>query len=253
MSFDTTLITLAGAAVLLWLVSLAVKNASIMDIAWGPLFLTAAVTAPWPPMHLPRYALVVGLLALWATRLAAHVARRMNGEDPRYAAWRQQHGRIWWIRSLFQVFLLQAAIIAIITLPIQWSLTDDGPLDWRDGAATITILLGLLIEATADRQLRRHKQSGAGGILQTGLWAWSRHPNYLGEAIIWWGFWLFTFPTDPLNPQQWTPIIAPLLMTYLLRYVSGVPLLEATMKDRPGWQEYAQRTPIFLPKPPKRP
>ncbi len=221
-----------------------------MDVAWGPLFVLVTGVATWQGSgDIGRVLLVLLLVSVWAFRLALHIGRRNQAEDPRYAAWRETYGRHWWWRSLFQVFLLQALLLSVIAQPLLWSVTYQGRspgLTWIDGIGVAVFVTGLLIEAIADRQLARHVADEAtrGTLLQTGLWARSRHPNYFGEALLWWGLGIIA-----LNiPGGWITLVGPLLLTYLLRFVSGVPMTEARMATKPGWAEYAAKTPAFVPR-----
>jgi steroid 5-alpha reductase family enzyme len=236
---------------LLWLASLPLRNASIVDTWWGPAFVVAAVVygmgAGWPP----RAVLVAALVAAWALRLAAHIGVRNvgHGEDPRYRAWREQHGARWWWRSLLQVFVLQATIAWIVSWPLAAAMLRPGPPvpSPLDVAGAATALAGLAFEAVADWQLRRFKQDPAnrGRVLDRGLWRYSRHPNYFGEAVVWWGLWLIAAGVD----GGWITAVSPALMTFLLLRVSGVTLLEKGLETRPGYAEYVRRTSPFVPWP----
>ncbi len=241
---------------LLWLVSLRLKDASIVDPFWGLAFVVAAgIYFATADGWLPRRVLVVGLVALWGVRLAAHLAARNfgHGEDARYRRWREQHGRSWWWRSLLQVFLLQAVIAWAVSWPLLVAQTGAGRTAWTgwDALGALVFLAGFLTETVADAQLRRFKAdpTSRGRVLETGLWRYSRHPNYFGEAVLWWGLWVLAAGV----PGGWVTIVSPLLMTWLLVRVSGVPLLEAGLaRSRPGYATYAARTSSFVPRPPRR-
>lgn len=236
---------------LLWLLSLRLKDASIVDLAWGPAFLVAAgasfVTAGgW----LPRRALVLALVAVWAVRLAAHLAARNlgHGEDARYRRWREQHGPRWWWRSLFQVFLLQAGVAWAVSWPLHVAQSAAAPAGWTwwDAAGVVVFGIGFAFEAVADEQLRRFRRrpDSRGRVLDTGLWRYSRHPNYFGEAVLWWGLFLFAAAV----PGGWMTAASPALMTWLLLRVSGVTLLEQGLRQsRPGYADYEARTSAFVP------
>jgi steroid 5-alpha reductase family enzyme len=219
--------------VLVWFASLARRDASLADLAWAPIFvmIAAAVRADL---------LTFVLVDLWAARLAIHLAWRARGkgEDRRYAAMRAHHGaRFWWV-SLFTVFLFQGLLAAIIALPLQVHHDTIGPIEIA-GAALV--IVGLAIETIADLQLARWKT--ADGVVDRGLWAWSRHPNYFGECVVWWGFGILGL--------AWWSLVAPALMTFLLLRVSGVALLERTIGERrAGYAAYIQRTSAFIPRPP---
>lgn len=252
--FITSGFTILGLMILLWLLSLALKNASIVDIFWGIGFVIVTGVAFWLGSgYLPRKQLMLALVAVWGLRLAVHIGIRNwgKGEDFRYAQWREEHGTRWPWRSFFQVFLLQGILMWIISAPLLAAQTSGfpailTPLDMI-GAALWT--LGLHIEAMADSQLTRFKRDPAnkGKLLTTGLWKYSRHPNYFGEAVVWWGFYVIALAAG----YGWT-IFSPLLMTYLLLKVSGVAMLERTMQHKPGYEEYMRRTSAFVPWFPKR-
>jgi steroid 5-alpha reductase family enzyme len=244
---------LATAFTGLWLASLPLKNASIVDMWWGPAFvLAAAIYAAGAPAVGPRGLAVLALVVAWALRLAWHIGRRNvgHGEDPRYAAWRVQHGARWWWRSLLQVFLLQATVAWVVSWPIGAAMADDGsayPTLW-DVAGLALALTGLVVETAADRQLRRFKRIAAReAVCDRGLWRYSRHPNYFGESLVWWGLFVVA-----AGVGGWWTVVSPLLMTWLLLRVSGVTLLEAGLATaKPGYAEYVRRTSAFVPWPPR--
>lgn len=243
---------IGGTMVLLWLLSLWLRDSSIVDIAWGPLFvLVAAIGAVlgvgWPGRQL----LLLGVVGLWGLRLGWHIYRRNRGkgEDPRYARWRDRHGRRWAWVSLFKVFLLQGALLWLISLPIQLTMGATGARRFTvwDALGELIWAAGFLMEAISDAQLAAFKADPQkSGILDEGLWRFSRHPNYFGEAVLWWGIWLPALAV----PLGWTTVVSPVVITLLLRYVSGVPLTERMMEGRPGWDEYVRRVPVFVPGPP---
>ena len=188
---------------------------------------------------------------LWAVRLAAHIWARHRGEDHRYAAMRQKFGARWWWWSLVQVFLLQAILIWFIPAPLVAAM-----LSSRTGLTALGYLgvglaaAGLLFEAIADVQLAGFRAVAAnrGKVMDRGLWGWSRHPNYFGEAVMWWGFFLIGFSAA----HQWWLVLSPLLVTFLLLQVSGVTLMEDKIDDRrPGYAAYKRRVSAFVPMPPR--
>jgi steroid 5-alpha reductase family enzyme len=240
----------------LWLWSVARRDASVVDAWWGPLFLAvAAVAAAVAPGDPARRLLTLGLVAAWSLRLAGHIAwrNRGHGEDYRYRAMRQAHGaRFWWV-SLFTVFLFQGVLAIVISLPLVVAVTAPAPggLGWLDLAGAALWLTGFLFEAVGDWQLARFKAEAAnrGRVMDRGLWSWTRHPNYFGETLLWWGFWLLAAGTPA---GLWT-VFSPLLMTFLLLRVSGVALLEKGLAaSKPGYAAYVERTSAFLPRPPRR-
>jgi steroid 5-alpha reductase family enzyme len=242
---------IASMMLALWLLSLVLRDASIVDIAWGPMFVVlAAVGAAFGDGWSGRQLLVLAMVALWGLRLGWHIRRRNRGkgEDPRYAAWRRRFGDGWWWISLFRVFLLQGAFLWVISLPIQLAMGVPGVERFTawDALGELVWAAGFLLEAIADAQLQTFKDDPKkSGILDDGLWRWSRHPNYFGEAVLWWGIWLPTLAVS----WGWATVISPVIITLLLRYVSGVPMAEELMEGRPGWEEYTRRVRIFVPGP----
>ncbi|HEY4941792.1 MAG TPA: DUF1295 domain-containing protein [Rhizomicrobium sp.] len=246
-----TLALVLSAAAILWLVSLCLRDSSIVDIFWAPGFaLVAWAAVGTAPAIAGRAWLVLGLVGIWSVRLALHILLRHRGEDRRYAAMRAKAGARWWWQSLFQVFLLQAALIWIISAPLQVAVAAHAPLGLLDLAGAILAAAGLAIEALADLQLTRFRalQANSGKVMDQGLWAWSRHPNYFGDALLWWGFFLIGFGATPL----WWLLVSPVVMTILLLRVSGVSLLEDSIAERrPAYAAYIRRTSAFIPWPPK--
>lgn len=243
---------LVGAFTVLWLVSLPLRNASIVDMWWGPAFvLAAAVYLSARPEVGPRAVAVLTLVTAWALRLAWHIGRRNvgHGEDPRYAAWRQQHGASWWWFSWVKVFFLQATIAWMVSWPIGAAIAPSPPFpSLFDLAGLSMAVAGLAFEAVADAQLRRFKQTAPrGAICDVGLWRYSRHPNYFGESVIWWGLYIVA---AGVPGGAWT-FVSPLLMNWLLLKVSGVTLLEKGLAStKPGYADYVRRTSAFIPWPP---
>jgi steroid 5-alpha reductase family enzyme len=242
-------------AVVLWWVSLRITDASITDIAWGPAFaVLAAVGLVLGHGAVGRRVLVFVLVSLWATRLALYLAarrRRAGREDPRYAALRRRAGAesTPWRSSLFTVFLFQAALVEVVGIPVLASASVGSTLAPIDLVAVAMWCVGLGLETTADAQLSRFKADPAnkGRLLRAGVWGWSRHPNYFGDALGWWGIGLLAV-TGGVNPFV---LVGPLVMTLLLVQVSGKRLLELRMGRRPGYAEYRAATSGFVPRPPK--
>jgi len=240
--------------ILLWLVSLAVRDSSIVDIAWGPLLFLVGVTY-YATTTAPgsRARLMMALVALWAVRLAAHIGARNlgHGEDFRYAAWRAQHPDTWWIRSYFKVFLLQGVVAWTVAMPLYYAITSASPVHFTlwDQIGALVFAAGFLFEAIGDEQLRRFKANPAnkGRVMNTGLWRYTRHPNYFGEAVLWWGLGLIGVAAG-----GWLGLVGPAIITFLLIRVSGVAMLEKTLKEtKPGYADYIARTPAFFPRFPK--
>ncbi|MCJ7771539.1 MAG: DUF1295 domain-containing protein [Desulfobacterales bacterium] len=240
----------------LWVVSLIIKDASIADVFWGIGFVVLAWLTFFIATGYPVRSLLLTLLVTaWGLRLALHIGWRNRGkhEDPRYGAWRRRYGkRFWWV-SLFKVFLLQGVILWIISLTVQMGQIAQHPskISLFDYLGTIIWGVGFFFEAISDWQLARFKSmpENKGHVMDQGLWALSRHPNYFGETLVWWG--LFIIGLSSMK-NIWT-VISPLTITWLLLKVSGVPLLENNLKKRKSkYQTYIQRTSAFIPLPPKK-
>ena len=241
-----------GAATALWLVSLRIRDVSIVDIFWGPgVAGVVDIAAYLGHASGERASAALFLVNLWAIRLAAHIWARHHGEDHRYAAMRQKFGARWWWWSLLQVFLLQAILIWFIPAPLVAAmLSGRGPLTAPGYLGVGLAVAGLLTEALADLQLARFRMDPAnkGKVMDRGLWGWSRHPNYFGEAVMWWGFFLIGFSAA----HQWWLVLSPMVVTFLLLKVSGVTLMEDQIEDRrPGYAAYKRRVSAFVPMPPR--
>jgi steroid 5-alpha reductase family enzyme len=245
---------LLASAVALWLVSLPLRDASIVDRFWGSYFaLTAAVTLALVESVTPRGILLTGLATVWGLRLSVYLSWRNwgQGEDYRYQAMRRHWGaRFWWV-SLFTVFVLQAVFAWFISLPLQIGVTrSESPLNVLDYVGAGIWLAGFAVESVGDLQLARFKAdpTNAGKVMDRGLWRYTRHPNYFGDAVQWWGLYVIAVSAPG---GIWT-VLSPIFMTYLLMRVSGVPMLERKLKKtRPEYADYAERTSSFFPKPPK--
>lgn len=243
-----------GAMFLLWLLSLRLRDASIVDPFWGTGFVLAAWTAAAASEGGgARRALALALVSIWGLRLSLHLLRRNlgHGEDRRYAAMRAAHGDRFWLVSLGTVFLLQGALVLVISLPLQVAVARAGPpLGLLDAAGAALFALGFAFEAVADLQLARFKADPAsrGRVMDRGLWSLTRHPNYFGDALLWWGLGLLGVAAG----AAWT-LVSPAVMTFLLLRVSGVAMLERDISDRrPGYREYVRRTSAFFPWFPRR-
>lgn len=238
-----------------FVVAVARRDNSLADIAWGGGFLLLAIAAlALRGEVFPRALLATALVFIWGMRLALHVAARNRGrgEDFRYAAWRQQWGKSWIWRSYLQVFLLQGLLLYVVALAVlRINLVTPPGLNWLDLLGALIWIKGFAWEAIADWQLLRHSRHPAtrGTLLDTGLWRYSRHPNYFGEALQWWGIWLLALSL----PGEWWTIASPLTITVLLRFVSGVPVLERSLAERvAGYREYQRRTGVLVPRPVRR-
>ena len=245
--------------VALWALSLRLRDTSIVDLFWGLGFAVIALATLWRTGGLsPRAFLLALLVTAWSLRYSWHLWRRNigHGEDYRYAAMRKRaedSGRSWNRRSLYAVFLLQGFIMWLVSLPVQLGQIYQEPitLGWAAMAGLALWLTGVLFEAVGDRQLKRFRAdpNNRGKVLDTGLWRYTRHPNYFGNACLWWGIWLCACEV----PAAAWAFFSPALMTWALLKFSGVPILEKHLADtRPGYSDYMRRTSMFFPLPPKK-
>ena len=242
------LAALLGLAVLGWAASVAKGDAGLVDSLWSLFFLLGAlVYAANTNVGEPRAAVLLVLVTLWALRLAGYLTWRNWGEpeDRRYQAIRARNepGFAW--KSLYLVFGLQGLLAWIIIMPLLAGISGGGTLNALDYAGIALWLLGFGFETIGDWQLARFKADPAnrGRVLDTGLWRYTRHPNYFGEATLWWGYYLIAAAAG-----GWWTVFAPLLMTLLLLKVSGVSLLEQDIHERrPAYRDYIARTNAFLP------
>jgi len=247
----------AAAAVLVYMliwfiVSLALKRNDVADVAWGGGFIVAALAAlvSWGAVT-ARAILVVTLVVIWGLRLSLHIGfrNRGKGEDARYRKWREEWGRYATLRSFFQIFILQGVLLLVISLPVIRAITaPDTPFTLMDLLGASGWLLGFLFEAVGDWQLLQFKKERAnkGKVITTGLWRYSRHPNYFGEVTLWWGVFLLALAA----PGGWMTIAGPVTITLLILGVSGIPMLEKKYEGNAEFDEYKRRTSAFFPLPP---
>lgn len=225
------------------------KDNTVVDIAWGLGFVLIAWLTAWHTgLWLPRHILILCLVTIWGLRLSTHLYLRNKnkGEDPRYAAWRKSWGAdvVW--RSYVQIYMLQGLCMLIIAIPIKTVLlSTKNSLVTTDLLGLIIFSIGFLFETVGDYQLKQFMRNPANynKIMDQGLWHFTRHPNYFGEATMWWGIWLIALSV----PYAWLAIISPLTITALLLFVSGVPLTEAQYTNNAAYQEYKKRTSAFFP------
>ena len=256
-----------------FLISLILKRNDVADLAWGLGFIVLAwgswlvqssinaemfanlpdfakVAVLWTePAFAVRQNLIINILVtLWGIRLAYHIFLRLKRttEDSRYAQWRIDWGKFVVVRSYLQVFLLQGVLLYLVALPVLI-------VNLQPAQANIFLLglavwaVGFFFEVVGDAQLKRFVRNpeNKGKIMQSGLWKYTRHPNYFGEVTLWWGIFLLTFA----EKNSWLAILGPLTITFLILFVSGVPLLEKKYADRPDFQAYKEKTSVFLPMP----
>lgn len=244
----TGLATALILALLTWLVSVVKRDVSIVDSVWSVLILAAACTYAAMMVEAgPRTPLVLGLVALWAARLAAYLTWRNWGEpeDRRYVEIRKRNEPHFALKSVYLIFALQGVLAWIVSLSLLAAIGSAAPLHGLDAAGVALFVFGFAFETIADLQLARFKSrsENRGQVLATGLWRYTRHPNYFGELCVWWGFYLMAAAAG-----GWWTIVSPLLMSLLLLRVSGVTLLEKDIGERrPAYRDYVARTNALFP------
>ena len=254
MNYYSTLILVLFAYMTLWfLISVLKKRNDVADVAWGLGFVLMA----WVSFFLSddpgeRGILVATLVSIWGFRLAWHIHARNKGkgEDYRYLAWRNEWGKWFYPRSYIQVYLLQGMFLFLIVSPVllinKSTGNDLGTLDMIGAAVWV---LGFCFEAVGDAQLARFVKNpgNTGKLMRSGLWAYTRHPNYFGEVVQWWGVWLIALAV----PGGWVGVVGPVTITFLILKVSGIPMLEKKMEEHPEFREYKRRVSVFFPLPPR--
>lgn len=237
-----------------WFVaSLVEKRNDVVDVAWGLGFVLMA----WLSFFLSddygaRGLLVCTLVSVWGSRLAWHIYTRHKGwpEDFRYQAWRRDWGKWFYIRSYLQIYLLQGILLFLVVAPVLLINKNAGAAFGVSDVLGLAVwLMGFFFEAVGDSQLAEFIKNTEhkGKLMQSGLWAYTRHPNYFGEVAQWWGLWLIALSV----PGGWMGIIGPITITFLILKVSGIPLLERKMAENPEFAEYKQRVSVFFPFPPR--
>jgi len=233
-----------------WAISVAREDVSIVDSLWSLMFLLSAVVYAASSGELgDRAILLLVLVTVWSVRLATHITVRNwgKGEDYRYQQIRANNEPGFRYKSIYIVFGLQSVLAWVISVPLLLAINSTEPLGVLDWLGASLWVLGMVFEAGGDYQLLRFKRNPAnrGRVLDTGFWRYTRHPNYFGEAAIWWGYFLIA-----LAAGGWWSVYAPVLMTVLLLKVSGVALLEKDIQERrPAYREYIERTNAFIPGP----
>jgi len=238
----------------LWfLVALKLRRNDVADVAWGAGFIVLALAGQFTAAAISiRGLLVLTLVTIWGVRLSLHIGLRNRGkpEDPRYRKWREEWGPHATVRALFQVFLLQGFLAVVILLPVTYILAhQNSNLSWLDALGAAAWLVGFGFEAVGDLQLARFKvdPGNRGRVITSGLWKYTRHPNYFGEVTLWWGVWLIACSV----PGGWRTAFGPGTITVLILFVSGIPLLEKKYEGNLEFKEYQRRTSAFFPLPPK--
>jgi steroid 5-alpha reductase family enzyme len=234
-----------------WVLSLLKHDASIMDIAYGLLLLGLPW---WLFLHLggqPQASswLLLGMASIGFGRYSLYILWRNlpHGEDPRYARWRQRSGARWWWWSYFQIFLLQGVVIWVWALPLVFGMSASGPIGFWHIVGALVWLVGFVFEAGADWQLTRFKRlrSDRSQLLNTGLWALTRHPNYFGQTCMWWGYGVFALA----HPFGWLSVLPVVYITWFMNKGSATSLMERHMvKTKPGYADYCATVPAFFPR-----
>jgi steroid 5-alpha reductase family enzyme len=251
-AYSLALGVVAVVALVAWAYSVVRRNVGIVDSLWSLMILaTVGAYAVFAESAGVRETLVVALVALWAVRLSAHITVRNHGEpeDRRYREIRRNNEPHFWLKSVYIVFGLQAVLAWFIAMPAVAAASAPAPLGWLDVVAVAIWGVGMLFEVVGDWQLMRfqRERESRDQVLDTGLWRYTRHPNYFGEALLWWGVYLLAVAAG-----AWWTLASPVLMTFLLLRVSGVVLLEKDIADRrPQYRNYIRRTSAFIPLPPK--
>jgi steroid 5-alpha reductase family enzyme len=249
------LVAIGVAVVAMALTAYAARRAgrvSVVDVTWGLALAVVSVVAavvgtatPW------RRWVVAAMVVIWGARLSRHIFDRArgHGEDPRYAELLRGGGRR---AAVTKVYVPQGLAICLLSLPIMAAAHWDAAVSWLVWAGVVVWAAGTLVEAVGDAQLAAYQRDpDRPPIMDRGLWGWTRHPNYFGDALLWWGIWLAGGAASGLGPGL-VSVLAPAAMTHVVRNVTGAKLLEQTMSQRPGWDEYAARVPLFVPRPPRR-
>lgn len=232
-----------------WIIASVRKNNSYADVAWGTIFILIGAILIAKSTYISLTFLIVYLLiSIWGVRLAIHIGKRnlLKPEDRRYADWRTKGGNNYQLLSLLKIFWFQGLIAVVVSAPLFISER------YGNDDITFTTLVGVLIwvfgfvyESKADKQLKEFlKSKKTGEVMNKGLWEFSRHPNYFGEILQWLGL----FVAVSTLSYGWTAIISPLLVGYLLAYVSGVPLAEKGFKGNKAFEEYARKTSPIIPR-----
>jgi steroid 5-alpha reductase family enzyme len=238
-----------------FIIALARRRNDVADTAWGTGFIVAsAASFLLYGAHVDRALFVLLLVTIWGSRLAYHIHKRNRNrpEDPRYKAWRDAWGKWFYVRSYLQVFLLQGVLLLLIATPVLLisAYRGESIVTWFDMLGLLLWIKGFVFESVGDAQLKRFIADPAnkGKVMNRGLWKYTRHPNYFGEVLQWWGIFVIALSV----PHGIWGIIGPLTITFLILKVSGVPLLEKSFAGRPEFEEYKRKTSVFIPWFPKR-
>ncbi len=238
-----------------FIISVLRKRNDIADILWGIGFIVAMLVATLLQDVFTTRMLLLGILvSLWGIRLAIHIGTRNKGkkEDFRYAQWRKDWGKWFLLRSYAQVFLLQGLLLVVVVSPVILNAMYDAAWKWSwlDSLGLVIWMIGFFFEAVGDYQLRSFLATNkkAGTIMQSGLWRYTRHPNYFGEVTLWWGIGIIAFSGTGMVLS----FVGPVVISYLILFVSGVPLLEKKYAGNAAFEAYKKKTSVFFPLPPKK-
>lgn len=258
MIWTASALVAVGVMLTAFLVARRLGRYDLVDAAWGLAFIGVALTSFWlqpgERWQLDGQSAVTALVVIWGSRLSWHILRRFRRsrrEDERYVELRRRWRGSVALNALVRVYLLQAALVVVVSLPVGLiNQADEVGLDWWLGLVLLIWLVGFSFEAVADRQLRRFLAgpSNRGQLMTAGLWRYSRHPNYFGELAQWWAIGLAALSV----PYGYLGLVGPALLSYLIIFVSGVAISEKRFAGRPGWADYRRRTSVLLPLPPKK-
>lgn len=238
----------------MYLLSMIIRRTDIVDIGWGLGFVLITLFLLNRSFIFTNKELAISILVtIWGLRLAIHILSRNIGkkEDFRYKKLKEDWGTNFWWKSYVNIFLLQGLLMLLISIPIIFSFyTTDYTFTWINYLGIFVWIVGFLFEIIGDLQLsifisKKKKGETESRILKTGLWSKTRHPNYFGEVVLWWGVWLIAI--NPLNPMSLLTIIGPLTITILILFISGIPLLEKRYEGEKEWEEYKKKVPKFFP------
>lgn len=256
--YITSLIFILGITTVLFFIAQFKKDNSIIDIAYGLTFIVVAYKLALEKSEVytlaPASIIILFLITVWGLRLAYRIFKKNHGkgEDFRYQSWRKEwlyHGtRYYFARAYLQIFILQGIIISIVLLPFTLTLTSTSPSTSLLLAGLLIWIVGFFFEVVGDKQLDTFIKNKTGTIMKTGLWKYTRHPNYFGESSMWFGLAFIAYSSG----VSLFVFLSPFLITYLLLKVSGIPMLEKRWKGVPEWEVYKAKTSAFIPLPPKK-
>ncbi len=251
----SSLLVVAAVTTIAWIASVAVKDTSIVDVFWGLFFVSIAVSLLFRGNRTPVQLVATSLVSLWGLRLAFHIGKRKLGapEDWRYSSPRSKWGKWFNLRNYLQTFLAQAVLALVISaslIVIAHAAGTNAPTYWWPWLGAAVWAIGFFFEVVGDWQLSRFLSSHhpKGAIMASGLWKYTRHPNYFGEITQWWGIWIVCIGYS----YWWVALLSPITITYLILFVSGVPLLEKKYQSNATYQAYAARTSKLWPRRPRK-